>query len=97
MTITLPWSFFASLLMTILLCIHYGYFGSTINPLATARQSLATMAGLSDGFTMLPEGHEPIVSGVTFADQTRPSRQPQSVPKPSTASNPTSPPGTMPT
>eukprot|EP00971_Amphidinium_carterae_P022374 441233-Amphidinium_carterae.1 len=46
MTITLPWSFFASLLRTILLCIHYSYFGSTISPLATARQSLATMAGL---------------------------------------------------
>eukprot|EP00971_Amphidinium_carterae_P221596 4398712-Amphidinium_carterae.1 len=44
MTITLPWSFFASLLMTILLCIHYSYFGSTISPLATVRQSLATMA-----------------------------------------------------
>eukprot|EP00971_Amphidinium_carterae_P246652 4898882-Amphidinium_carterae.1 len=25
------------------------------------------MAGLPDGFTMLPEGHEPIVSGVTIA------------------------------
>eukprot|EP00971_Amphidinium_carterae_P296318 5886111-Amphidinium_carterae.1 len=43
-TLTLPWSFFASLLMTILLCIHYSYFGSTMSPLATARQSFATMA-----------------------------------------------------
>eukprot|EP00971_Amphidinium_carterae_P351069 6491895-Amphidinium_carterae.1 len=43
MTITLPWSFFVSLLMTILLCIHYRYFGSTISPLATARQ-FVTMA-----------------------------------------------------
>eukprot|EP00971_Amphidinium_carterae_P158500 3142093-Amphidinium_carterae.1 len=32
------------MLMTILLCIHYSYFGSTISPLATVRQSLATMA-----------------------------------------------------
>eukprot|EP00971_Amphidinium_carterae_P274165 5441085-Amphidinium_carterae.1 len=44
MTFTLPWSFFASLLMTIPLCIHYSYFGSTISPLATVRHSLATMA-----------------------------------------------------
>eukprot|EP00971_Amphidinium_carterae_P250945 4981613-Amphidinium_carterae.1 len=43
MTITLPWSFFVSLLMTILLCIHHSYFGSTISPLATARK-FATMA-----------------------------------------------------
>eukprot|EP00971_Amphidinium_carterae_P232989 4624240-Amphidinium_carterae.1 len=42
-TITVPWSFFASLLMTILLCVHYSYFGSTISPLATVRQSLETM------------------------------------------------------
>eukprot|EP00971_Amphidinium_carterae_P071692 1417985-Amphidinium_carterae.1 len=55
------------------------------------------MAGLPDGFAMLPEGQEPVVSGVTFAAQARPSRQPQSVPKPSAAASPTSPPDTMPT
>eukprot|EP00971_Amphidinium_carterae_P013711 270078-Amphidinium_carterae.2 len=27
LTITLPWSFFASLLATIILCLHYSYFG----------------------------------------------------------------------
>eukprot|EP00971_Amphidinium_carterae_P215662 4280800-Amphidinium_carterae.1 len=32
------------MLMTILLCINYSYFGSTISPLATARQAFATMA-----------------------------------------------------
>eukprot|EP00971_Amphidinium_carterae_P067984 1345326-Amphidinium_carterae.1 len=68
MTITLPWPFFASLLMTILLCIHYSYFASTISPLATARQSLATMAGIPEGFTMLPEGQEPVFSGVTIGN-----------------------------
>eukprot|EP00971_Amphidinium_carterae_P235783 4679320-Amphidinium_carterae.1 len=34
-TITVPWSFFASLVMTTLLCSHCSYFGSTISPLAT--------------------------------------------------------------
>eukprot|EP00971_Amphidinium_carterae_P011514 226830-Amphidinium_carterae.2 len=34
------------MLMTILLCIHYSYIGSTISPLATARQSLASMVTL---------------------------------------------------
>eukprot|EP00971_Amphidinium_carterae_P229073 4544020-Amphidinium_carterae.1 len=53
-----PSSFFVSLLMTILLCIHYSYFGSTISPLATARKSFATMAGIPGDFTMLPEGQE---------------------------------------
>eukprot|EP00971_Amphidinium_carterae_P022538 444504-Amphidinium_carterae.1 len=48
LTITLPWSFFVSLMCTIILCLHYSYFGSKISPLATARQFVAdigTMAG----------------------------------------------------
>eukprot|EP00971_Amphidinium_carterae_P030980 609459-Amphidinium_carterae.1 len=66
------------------------------------------MAGLPDGFTMLPEGQAPIANGVTFAteDDTvhtvppasyRTPQRPQSVPRPSTSANPVSPPGTMPT
>eukprot|EP00971_Amphidinium_carterae_P057753 1142159-Amphidinium_carterae.1 len=79
------------------------------------------MAGLPDGFTMLPEEHEPVhrrgvtiaagntinglptatQSSVSFAtaDETVPPQtgRAQSVPKPSTAHSPTSPPGTIPT
>eukprot|EP00971_Amphidinium_carterae_P271920 5396214-Amphidinium_carterae.2 len=48
LTITLPWSFFVLLLCTIILCLYYSYFGSTISPLATARQfvvDVGSMAG----------------------------------------------------
>eukprot|EP00971_Amphidinium_carterae_P096055 1900835-Amphidinium_carterae.1 len=54
------------MLMTILLCIHYSYFGSTISPLATVRQSLATMAGPTDDYAVIPEEQDPIVPGVTI-------------------------------
>eukprot|EP00971_Amphidinium_carterae_P233741 4638465-Amphidinium_carterae.1 len=75
------------------------------------------MAGLPDGFTMLPEEHGPIQhsgvtiaagntinvlpttspGGVSFATADATTPMPQSVPRPSTAANPASPPGTMPT
>eukprot|EP00971_Amphidinium_carterae_P073561 1454512-Amphidinium_carterae.1 len=58
MTITLPWSFVASMLMTILL-------GSTISPLATVRHSLATMATSSTADEPVdpPNGPGAITSG----------------------------------
>eukprot|EP00971_Amphidinium_carterae_P109264 2163660-Amphidinium_carterae.1 len=47
-TITLPWSFFVLLLCTMLLCLHYSYFGSTISPLATARQGVADIGAMAE-------------------------------------------------
>eukprot|EP00971_Amphidinium_carterae_P340670 6479125-Amphidinium_carterae.1 len=49
LTITLPWSFFVSLLATLMLCLHYSYVGSTISPLATVRQFdfASAMAGVT--------------------------------------------------
>eukprot|EP00971_Amphidinium_carterae_P132722 2628703-Amphidinium_carterae.4 len=46
LTIRLTWSFLVSLLCTIILCLHYSYFGSTISPLATFSQFAGTMAGI---------------------------------------------------
>eukprot|EP00971_Amphidinium_carterae_P217810 4323848-Amphidinium_carterae.1 len=76
------------------------------------------MAGLPEGFAMLPEGQEAIYSGITIGNgavanvmpstadpqrpqlKARPPQEPQlaqSVPRPSTAANPASPPDTVPT
>eukprot|EP00971_Amphidinium_carterae_P072774 1439141-Amphidinium_carterae.1 len=53
------------MLMTILLCIHYIYFGSTISPLATVRHSLVTMVTSS---TVDEPVNTPMAPGPLAAD-----------------------------
>eukprot|EP00971_Amphidinium_carterae_P012687 249964-Amphidinium_carterae.1 len=90
MAITLPWSFFVSLLMRILLCIHYSHSGSTISPLATARQ-LVTMAGTTPiptagptvgpeserGFAMVYEAQSGVTNGAMTMETDNPLQQPR--------------------
>eukprot|EP00971_Amphidinium_carterae_P221941 4406133-Amphidinium_carterae.1 len=110
LAITLPWSFFVSLLYTIILCLHYSYFGSTISPLATVRQFVAdpvgTMAGVNGDFALI-NGHisqetmsalqQPRLKASSRAvPSTMPTMVP-TMPKPAATSNPTSPPEERPT
>eukprot|EP00971_Amphidinium_carterae_P303834 6037077-Amphidinium_carterae.1 len=49
----LPWSFFVSLVATLILCLHYSYFGSTISPPATVRQFVADSVGTMADFPLV--------------------------------------------
>eukprot|EP00971_Amphidinium_carterae_P349418 6491009-Amphidinium_carterae.3 len=104
------WSFLASLLCTIILCLHYSYFGSTISPLATARQYIAAcyaMAGTGNvgDFTMINGNHVHHLTEETMAQLQQPRMKastravPSTMPtvEPSTATNPVSPPDNRPT
>eukprot|EP00971_Amphidinium_carterae_P207428 4115588-Amphidinium_carterae.1 len=106
LTITSPGSFFASLLCTIILCLPTATFGSTLSPLAKARQftvAFGAMAGTGNGDFTMVNGHHITEDAMTQVQQPRlkastravPSTMPtveQTMPRPTSAANPVSPP-----
>eukprot|EP00971_Amphidinium_carterae_P179032 3550976-Amphidinium_carterae.2 len=89
---------------------HYSYFGSTISPLATARQLIAdlgAMAGTGNGdFTMIyvhlseetmSALQQPRLKASTRAVPLPMPKEEQTMPRPTATANPVSPPDTRPT